>query len=78
MLWLPDCAGELLAVTIDPSQSATTEWDGMLLVNTASFDWLDGEIDTEIYFDILAEVGLDPIDFVGQAQAYIEHLTSVL
>lgn len=73
-LWLPEELGEILCVTIDPKQSGATEWDGMALVNTLGFDWLDGKLDTGTYFDALSSVGIDPINFVGVAEDYVEYL----
>lgn len=73
-LWLPEDVGEILCVTIDPSQSGATEWEGMALINTLGFDWLDGELDTGTYFDALESVGIDPINFVGVAEDYVEYL----
>jgi hypothetical protein len=63
LLWLPEYAGELLCVTVDPTMG-TFEFEGMLKINAAAFDWLDGKIDTGTYFDTLDHYGLDPIEFV--------------
>lgn len=71
LLWLPESAGELLVVTIDLSQSGDTEWDGMLLVNDAAFKWVNGLMDTGTYMDILESVGIDPENFVEEAENYL-------
>lgn len=73
-LWLPEHAGELLVVTIDPSQSGDTEWDGMMLINQAAFDWLNGKLDTGTYFDMLEHVGVSPDAFVGEVEDYINYV----
>jgi hypothetical protein len=62
-LWLPEYAGELLCVTVDPNMD-DFEFQGMLQINAAAFDWLDGRLDTGTYFDTLDHYGLDPIEFV--------------
>lgn len=71
MLWLPDSASELLAVTIDPSQSGDTEWNEMLLVNNASAQWLNGQMDTGTYEDVIEYAGLNPVEFIESAERYI-------
>lgn len=75
MLWLPERASDLLLVTIDPSQSHDTEWEGMMIVNQAANDWLAGRLDTGTYFDMLEHVGIDPFNFVRPFENYVENLT---
>lgn len=61
-LWLPEYAGELLCVTVD-GEADDFDFEGMLKANASAFDWLDGKIDTGVYFDILDHYGIDPIEF---------------
>lgn len=62
-LWLPEYAGELLCITVDPTVD-DFQFQGMLAINASAFDWLEGILDTGTYFDILDHYGLDPIEFV--------------
>jgi hypothetical protein len=77
-LWLPDSAGELLAVTIVPNQSSDSEWNGMMLINHSGIDWLAGQLDTGTYFDILESIGINPVTFVESTEQYINGLVDQL
>ena len=63
-LWLPEYAGELLCVTVD-LDAGDFDFEGMLKINASAFDWLNGTLDGETYFDILEHYGIDPIEFVA-------------
>jgi hypothetical protein len=39
----------------------------MIDANTAMVAWLEGEVNTEYYFDALAQAGIDPIIHVSPA-----------
>lgn len=73
-LWLPEHLGDLLLVTIDPSQSSDADWEGMMMVNQAANDWLRGRLDTGTYFDMLEHVGIDPLSFVQPVENYVGSL----
>lgn len=62
-LWLPEYAGELLSVTVDP-EADDFDFEGMLEINASAFDWLDGKLDTGTYYEILDHFGIDPFEFV--------------
>ena len=62
-LWFPEHAGELLCVTVD-CQADDADFQGMMAINAAAFDWLDGKISMGMYFDILDHYGIEPIEFV--------------
>lgn len=74
MLWLPEHAGELLLVTIDAFQSTNAEWEGMMMVNQAAYDWLKGKLDTGTYYDMLEHVGIDPLSFVQPFENHVKNL----
>jgi hypothetical protein len=78
MIWVPEHAGELLLVTIDSRHSEDSEWNGMMLVNQGAYDWLAGKIDTGTYFDMLDQIGIDPIRYVGEFENYLFGLTNNL
>ncbi|MEH2331573.1 hypothetical protein [Nostoc sp.] len=42
-------------------------FEQMIIANTAMVGWLNGRVDADFYFDVLAQTGLDPF----------EHLTPV-
>lgn len=73
-IWVPDNARDLLLVTIDLTQSGETEWEGMLLVNSAAGDWVNGRIDTGTYMDILESVGINPDSFIKEAERYVYNM----
>lgn len=73
-LWLPEDPSDLLTVTVDPSCSIS-ELQNTLLLNQAADDWLKGKIPADVYFDMLAQFGIDPIEFVGEVWEHLELLT---
>lgn len=72
-LWVPDDLADLLTVSVG------TEFDdsvveGMLEINGAADKWLKGEIEGDYYFDLLAQHGLDPCEFVGEVFDHVDLL----
>jgi hypothetical protein len=59
-LWLPEYASELILVHLQPSASDSTGIEDMILLNQGANDWLNGDIDNEYYFDLLAENEIEP------------------
>lgn len=47
------------------------DFENILIVNTASQDWLDGDIDSQLYIDIIDSMGFSP-------QAQLDRMEKVL
>ena len=62
-LHLPDYAGEILCVSV-AADADDFAFDGMIQTNQASFDWVEGRLDTGTYFEVLDHYGIDPLTFV--------------
>ncbi|MDZ8240151.1 MAG: hypothetical protein RMZ69_23880 [Nostoc sp. ChiQUE01a] len=60
ILLLPNDRRELLMV----SAQDLRDFDGMIVINQASANWLTGKLDTGTYFDTLDHFGIDPFGFV--------------
>lgn len=56
ILVLPHDCRDLLMV----SAADTRDMGGMIIINQASADWLNGRLDTGTYFDTLDHYGIDP------------------
>jgi hypothetical protein len=72
-LHCPDDLLDLLCVDID-GNATDSEFQSMILVNKTGRLWLNGDVDTEFYFDVLAEFGVDPVEFVGEVNEHIDLL----
>lgn len=72
-LWQPDDLLDLLSVDCD-GESTDSDFQGMILINKTGRLWLNGDADTEFYFDVLAQFGIDPIEFVGEVDEHIDLL----
>ncbi|MBD2569691.1 hypothetical protein [Anabaena lutea] len=73
-LILPKDYRDLLFVSAPDERSI----QGMLTINQASVDWLQGKIDTGTYFDILDEYGVDPFDHVEPVEDILDGQLSPL
>lgn len=72
-LWLPNDLEDWLTVFQD-GEVGEEGLPGMNIINQASREWLNGTIDGETYFDILAQYGIDPIEHVGEVRQYLDYL----
>lgn len=57
---LPDDYRDLLMV----SATDTRDVQGMLTINQAGADWLQGRMDTGTYFEVLDHFGVDPFTHI--------------
>lgn len=73
LLWVPPDIGDLLTVSVEGAADGTTV-QGMLAINAAADKWLRGEIDDNYYFDLLAQHGIHPNEFVGEVEEHVELL----
>lgn len=69
LLWLPDSAKELLCVDSDEVEDIDT----MLFINQSTTDWLNGELDTGTFTDILLEYDVNP-NRINDAENLLEIL----
>lgn len=75
MLWIPDTAKELLAVDLlEPATANDDDWNLQLFINQSIVDWLNGQLDTGTFTDILLQYDIDPSDHLDEAQLYFEQL----
>lgn len=73
LLWVPGDISDLLTVSVDGDADGSTV-HGMLTVNAAAEKWLRGEIDDTYYFDLLAQFGIMPNEFVGEVEEHVQLL----
>jgi hypothetical protein len=73
LLWIPKDIGDLLTVSVSCDADDSTA-QGMLVVNAAAEKWLRGEIDDTYYFDLLAQYGIQPNEFVGEVEDHVQLL----
>ncbi|MEH2263814.1 hypothetical protein [Nostoc sp.] len=65
---IPEDIREVLAIPAGRDKTGDeTSFEDMLIANTAMVGWLQGTVDADFYFDVLAQTGIDPF----------EHLTPV-
>lgn len=70
LLWVPPDISDLLTVSVDAHTDDSTV-QGMLIVNGAASQWLSGAMDDYTYFELLDHFGIDPIEFVGEAEDHL-------
>jgi hypothetical protein len=73
LLWIPQDVGDLLTVSVAGNADDSTA-QGMLTINAAADKWLRGEIDDTYYFDLLAQYGIQPNEFVGEVEEHVQLL----
>ncbi|MDJ0737884.1 MAG: hypothetical protein QNJ47_28135 [Nostocaceae cyanobacterium] len=66
ILYLPNDFCDLLMVSTNEPEI----FDGMIAINQASGQWLQGQLDTGTYFDILDHFGIDPFAFVHPVEEF--------
>ena len=61
---LPEDCRNLLMVTAGDQRDV----NGMITINQASANWLQGKLDTGTYFDVLDHFGIDPFLHVNPVE----------
>ena len=72
-LWSPDDLLDLLSVDV-PCNATDSELNSMILINKTGRLWLNGDVCTEYYCDVLAEFGVQPIEFLDEVSEHIDTL----
>lgn len=72
-LWIPPNAGELLYVNCPTGAPDNVFW-AMVEMNVATNDFLHGRIPADVYGDMLAQHGIDPVEHVGDAWEHLDLL----
>lgn len=67
LIWCPEDFRELITIDVD-GQADDAEFNRMMAVNGAANDWLNGKLDNYTYFELLDHYGIEPIDFIGEAE----------
>jgi hypothetical protein len=75
ILWTPDDLLDLISVEVD-GEADQSAIQGMHLINQSGRNWLDNQLDTETYLDVLASCGLDPYAFLDEAVEHVDYLES--
>lgn len=74
ILWTPDSAKELLAVSLEDAGNATEdEWQRMAFINQSIVSWLNGSLDTGTLTDILSQYDVKP-ETIDQCEDYVRFL----
>jgi hypothetical protein len=72
-IYVPENISDLLEVEVD-SNCTDSEFEGMILVNNSSQQFLDNELDLDTYLDILDSVGIDPYFHLQEAAWVVANL----
>ena len=75
IIWTPEDPLDLLAVDVRGEASESDFW-GMVAINTAGRNWLNGQLDTETYCDTLEHYGI--IDPYAYLEEYSEHIDFII
>lgn len=54
------------------------DFENILIVNTASQDWLDGAIDSQLYIDIIDSMGFSPQAQLDRVQRVLRRESRIL
>lgn len=74
ILWTPDSAKELLAVSLEDAANATEdEWQRMVFINQSIINWLSGSLDTGTLTDILSQYDVEP-ETIDRCEDYVQYL----
>lgn len=75
VLWVPDDTLDLLSVGLEGGYT-DSEFQGMLAINKAGRDWLEGRIDIDTYTDILEYYGIpNPLELLDE---FVEHTDLIM
>lgn len=74
-LWTPDDLLDLLSVEVD-GESIDSDFQGMITINKSGRLWLNGELDTATYYEVLDHFGINPLEFVGEVEEHVDYLIS--
>ncbi|MEH2193407.1 MAG: hypothetical protein V7K98_12320 [Nostoc sp.] len=70
LLWVPPDISDLLTVSVQGDADDNTV-QGMLIINGAASQWLNGTLDDYSYFELLNHFGIDPFRFVGEVEEHM-------
>lgn len=72
-LWLPESLKELLCIDADEAQKASDPFEAMMVINQATIDWLNGNLDTGTFTDIYLQYGISPTR-IDEAEAFVQEV----
>lgn len=71
LIWCPPDIRDLITVSVEGDADESTV-QGMHVINQAGLDWIKGDLEGEMYFDLLDSYGINPITFIGEARQRID------